>query len=220
MGSAEAAELTKLAETTYRDINIAFANELAVYADSIGVDVRQVIDAANSQPFSHIHSPGISVGGHCIPVYPHFLLATNPDQALPRAARKLNDTMPSYAVEQLASLLPLEQAKVLILGVTYRGDVDETAFSGAFELLEALKRVGAIPVAADPLVNDERLRALGFTPWDGSEIDAVVLHTDHSSYSEITPEQLPGARAVVDGRGKLDPDLFEQAGIKLTRIGS
>ena len=220
MGSAEAAELTKLAETTYRDINIAFANELSVYADSIGVDVRQVIDAANSQPFSHIHSPGISVGGHCIPVYPHFLLATNPDQALPRAARALNDTMPAYAVKLLAALLPLERAKVLILGVTYRGDVDETAFSGAFELRDALDRAGAIPVASDPLVSDDRLLGLGFTPWDGNAIDGAVLHTDHSSYSSLTPEQLPGARAIVDGRGKLDPQLFEQAGISLTRIGS
>ena len=220
MGSAEAAELTKLAETTYRDINIAFANELAVYADSIGVDVRQVIDAANSQPFSHIHAPGISVGGHCIPVYPHFLLATNPDQALPRAARRLNDTMPAYAVELLAALIPLEQARVLILGVTYRGDVDETAFSGAFELREALKRAGAIAVASDPLVDGERLRGLGFTPWDGTAIDGVVLHTDHSEYSELTPDQLPGARAIVDGRGKLDAELFAKAGISLTRIGS
>jgi len=220
MGSAEAAELTKLAETTYRDINIAFANELAVYADSIGVDVRQVIDAANSQPFSHIHSPGISVGGHCIPVYPHFLLATNPDQALPRAARELNDTMPAYAVELLGTLLPLKQARVLILGVTYRGDVDETAFSGAFELRDALKRAGAVPVASDPLVDGDRLRDLGFTAWDGTEVDGVVLHTDHSDYSTVTPDQLPGARAIVDGRGKLDPELFERAGIRLKRIGS
>jgi UDP-N-acetyl-D-mannosaminuronic acid dehydrogenase len=220
MGSAEAAELTKLAETTYRDINIAFANELAVYADSIGVDVRQVIDAANSQPFSHIHSPGISVGGHCIPVYPHFLLATNPGQALPRAARELNDTMPAYAVDLLASLLSLKQARVLILGVTYRGDVDETAFSGAFALRAALEQAGAIPLATDPLVDGERLCALGFTPWDGAAIDGVVLHTDHAQYSKLTPEQLPGAVAIVDGRGKLDAELFERAGIRLTRIGS
>ena len=82
MGSAEAAELAKLAETTYRDINIAFANELARYADRIGVDVIGVIDAVNSQPYSHIHRPGIAVGGHCIPVYPRFLLSTDPEARL------------------------------------------------------------------------------------------------------------------------------------------
>src|SRR4029077_5195034 len=72
LGPAEAAELSKLAETTYRDINIAFANELAAYASRVGVDVLEAIRAANSQPYSHIHQPGLGVGGHCIPVYPHF----------------------------------------------------------------------------------------------------------------------------------------------------
>ena len=98
MGSAEAAELTKLAETTYRDLNIAFANELARAADARGLDAQRVIDAANSQPFSHIHRPGIAVGGHCIPVYPRFYLEGDPDAALPRAARAVNDGMPAYAV--------------------------------------------------------------------------------------------------------------------------
>ena len=78
MSSAEAAELSKLADTTYRDLNIAFANELARYADRIGVDILEVIRAANSQPYSHIHQPGLGVGGHCIPVYPHFLLSRAP----------------------------------------------------------------------------------------------------------------------------------------------
>ena len=75
MGRVEAAELAKLAETTYRDINIAFANELASYAEEVGIDVHLVIGAANSQPFSHIHRPGVAVGGHCIPVYPWLYLA-------------------------------------------------------------------------------------------------------------------------------------------------
>ena len=87
LGSAEAAELAKLAETTYRDVNIALANEFAMYADRIGVDVRDVIAASNSQPFSHIHQPGIAVGGHCIPVYPRFYLAGDPGATLARPRR-------------------------------------------------------------------------------------------------------------------------------------
>ncbi len=83
MGSAEAAELAKLAETTYRDVNIALANELARYADRVGVDVMRVIAASNSQPFSHIHRPGVAVGGHCIPVYPRFYLQGHPRPACP-----------------------------------------------------------------------------------------------------------------------------------------
>ena len=99
MGSAEAAELAKLAETTYRDVNIALANEFARYADRIGVDVQRVIDASNSQPFSHIHRPGVAVGGHCIPVYPRLYLSGDPAARLPATARNINEQMPAYAVE-------------------------------------------------------------------------------------------------------------------------
>ena len=88
MGSAEAAELTKLAETTYRDVNIALANEFARFADRTGIDIDRVIAAANSQPFSHIHRPGVAVGGHCIPVYPRFYLDADHEARLPaRGAR-------------------------------------------------------------------------------------------------------------------------------------
>ena len=104
MGSAEAAEMAKLAETTYRDLNIAFANELARAADARGLDVQAVIDAANSQPFSHIHRPGVAVGGHCIPVYPRFYLAGDPAARLPAVAREVNEAMPAYAVDLLGDV--------------------------------------------------------------------------------------------------------------------
>jgi UDP-N-acetyl-D-glucosamine dehydrogenase len=128
LGCAEAAELAKLAETTYRDVNIALANELARFADRVGVDVEQVIEAANSQPFSHIHRPGVAVGGHCIPVYPRFYLAGDPEARLPAVAREVNEAMPAYAVDLLERSLDgaLEGAPVLILGVAYRGDVKES----------------------------------------------------------------------------------------------
>ena len=104
MGGAEAAELTKLVETTYRDVNIALANEFARHADALGVDVQGVIDAANSQPYSHVHRPGVAVGGHCIPVYPRFYLAGDPGAQLPRAARGVNEAMPVYAVDLLGEV--------------------------------------------------------------------------------------------------------------------
>src|SRR5690625_4930893 len=88
MGSAEAAEMAKLAETTYRDVNIALANQFAVFADKAGIDVYAVIEACNSQPYSHIHRPGIAVGGHCIPVYPRLYLSTDPDASIVRTARQ------------------------------------------------------------------------------------------------------------------------------------
>jgi len=221
MDGAEGAELAKLAETTYRDVNIALANEFARFADEAGIDVDRVIDAANSQPFSHIHRPGVAVGGHCIPVYPRFYLEGDPDALLPAAGRAVNDAMPAYAVDRLAELLDgdLDGLRVLILGVAYRGDVKETAFSGAFGLHDALLARGAAPVAADPLYEDDELRAIGFTPWDGAGVDAVVLQADHAGYRTLTPTDLPGTRAVVDGRGVLDPAPFAAAGVPLARIG-
>jgi UDP-N-acetyl-D-mannosaminuronic acid dehydrogenase len=213
LGSAEAAELSKLAETTYRDINIAFANELARYADRLGIDVLAVIDAANSQPYSHVHRPGIAVGGHCIPVYPRFLLAGDADARLPLAAREVNEQMPAYAAELLGDV---EGLRVLILGVAYRGGVKETAFSGAFPLRDALTARGAQVLAADPLFSSDELRALGFAPWDGEPVDAAVVQTDHGEYYDLRGADLPGARVIVDGRGVLDPAHFD---VPIRRIG-
>ena len=90
MGTAEAAEMAKLAETTYRDVNIGLANQFGKYAAANGIDVYKVIDACNSQPYSHIHRPGIAVGGHCIPVYPRLYLWTDPDATIVRTARELS----------------------------------------------------------------------------------------------------------------------------------
>lgn len=221
LGGAEAAELTKLAETTYRDLNIAFANELARHADRIGVDIDPVIDAANSQPFSHIHRPGVAVGGHCIPVYPRFYLEGDPDATLPAAARVVNEAMPAYAVGLLADLLDgtLEGRRVLILGAAYRGDVKETAFSGVFGLSDALWAVGAVALVADPLFDDQELRTLGLEPWDGEPVDGAIVQADHVVYRELTPDVIPGVQAVVDGRGVLDVDVWRAAGVPVRRIG-
>lgn len=220
MGGAEAAELTKLAETTYRDINIAFANELARHADALGVDVQRVIDAANSQPFSHIHRPGVAVGGHCIPVYPRFYLAGDPEAQLPAVARHVNEAMPAYAVSVLQEMLGgLEGKRVLILGVAYRGGVKETAFSGAMPLRDNLRARGAIPVASDPLYGPGELRGLGFDPWDGMPVHGAIVQADHAEYARLSPADVPGAKGIVDGRGVLDARSFGTAGISVRRLG-
>ncbi len=220
MGSAEAAELTKLAETTYRDINIAFANELARFADGQQIDVGRVIEAANSQPFSHIHQPGIAVGGHCIPVYPRFYLEGDPDAALPAAARAVNDSMPAYAAQRLEKALGgLQGARVLVLGAAYRGGVKETAFSGVFGVTAALKALGASALVSDPLYSDQELTALGLTAWDGEPIDAAIVQTDHAEYAQLSASDLPGARVVLDGRGILDADSLAAAAVTVELIG-
>jgi UDP-N-acetyl-D-mannosaminuronic acid dehydrogenase len=213
MGSAEAAEMAKLAETTYRDLNIAFANELARAADARGLDVQRVIDAANSQPFSHIHRPGVAVGGHCIPVYPRFYLSGDPTARLPAVAREINEAMPAYAIDLLGEV---EGRIVLVLGVAYRGGVKETAFSGAHVLREELVRRGARAVFADPLFSAEELVEEGFTPWEGGRADYAIVQADHFEYRALSVDDVGGAGVVVDGRG-----VVEEAppGVEVRRIG-
>jgi nucleotide sugar dehydrogenase len=202
LGSAEAAELAKLAETTYRDVNIGLANQFARYAERAGIDVYQVIEASNSQPYSHIHRPGIAVGGHCIPVYPRLYLWNDPDATVVRAAREANAAMPEHAVVLLEGAYgDLRGARVVILGAAYRGGVKETAFSGVFATADALTARGAIVTVHDPLYTDDELNAIGFAPYHWGDVaDAAIIQTDHELYRTIGQTQLPGISAIVDGR--------------------
>ncbi len=212
LGSTEASELAKLAETTYRDVNIGLANQFARYADTIGVDVQQVIDACNSQPYSHIHKPGIAVGGHCIPVYPRLYLWNDSEATVVRAAREANAAMPEYAVGLLEEAYgSLEGARVAVLGATYRGNVKETAFSGVFPTVGALVARGAIVTVHDPLLDDTELRGLGFEPHHlGNPVDAAIVQADHTGYASLRPADLPGVRAIVDGRRTLSPETWDE----------
>lgn len=202
LGSAEAAEMAKLAETTYRDVNIGLANQFGVYAAANGIDVHQVIEACNSQPFSHIHRPGIAVGGHCIPVYPRLYLSTDPDADIVRTARAYNASMPDRLVQQAADLLgSLGGMKAVVLGAAYRGGVKETAFSGVFPTVRALQAQGAEVFVHDPLYTDDELRALGLEPHTlGGNVDVAILQTDHAEYRDLLPAELPGVKLLVDGR--------------------
>jgi len=202
MGSAEAAEMSKLAETTYRDVNIGLANQFALFADQVGIDVYSVIEACNSQPFSHIHRPGIAVGGHCIPVYPRLYLSTDPDAEIVRIARNLNASMPTRVVDQAAGLLgDLSGMTAVVLGAAYRGGVKETAFSGVFPTVDALRARGAIVLVHDPLYSDDELAGYGFTPYSqGHPVDLAILQADHAEYRDLTANDFPGIRLFVDGR--------------------
>jgi nucleotide sugar dehydrogenase len=206
LGSAEASELAKLAETTYRDVNIGLANQFARFADTVGVDVTKVIEACNTQPYSHIHQPGIAVGGHCIPVYPRLYLWNDPSATVVRAARDANLDMPEYAVGLLAGAYgDLTGAEVLVLGAAYRGGVKETAFSGVFPTVEALRARGAVPYVSDPLYSADELVALGLPPYRGEPVTAAIVQADHAAYRELGAADLPGVKALVDGRRITDP---------------
>lgn len=220
LGSAEAAELAKLAETTYRDVNIGLANEFARFAGDNGIDIYKVIEASNSQPYSHIHRPGIAVGGHCIPVYPRLYLWNDPAAEIVRTARAVNAQMPSFAVGLLVGAhdTPLKGQRVVVLGAAYRGGVKETAFSGVFATVTALEEQGASVLVHDPMYTDEELQALGFSPYHyGDPVDAAILQSDHSEYRDLGPEQLPGIRTLVDGRNITAPERW--AGVTRRVIG-
>ena len=224
VASAETAELVKLAETTYRDVNIAFANELARYAGERGIDVDEAIRLANTQPFSHIHSPGAGVGGHCIPHYPQFLLADGADAPLVRLAREINDAQPGWVLDRLAEALGgLDGKSVLVLGVSYRENVKETTSSPGVDLIRLLAARGATPFANDPFFSDEEIRAYGADPAsldDLGRFDAVVLQAMHDRYVSIPWESaLRAGQAVFDGRNALDPERIAASGATYLGVG-
>lgn len=221
LGSAEAAEMAKLAETTYRDVNIGLANQFGAFAAKNGIDVYQVIEASNSQPYSHIHRPGIAVGGHCIPVYPRLYLWNDPDATVVRAAREANAAMPAYTVGLAVGAAggSLAGRKVAVLGASYRGGVKETAFSGVFATVDALREAGAEVVVHDPMYSSDELARFGWESYTvGEPIDVVVVQADHDEYRALTAADFPGVQVVVDGRRVLDPARFD--GVRYIVVGA
>jgi nucleotide sugar dehydrogenase len=222
MSSAEAAELAKLVDTTYRDVNIALANEFARYADRVGVDILEVIEAANSQPYSHIHQPGLGVGGHCIPVYPHFLLDGAPGLELVALARRVNDGQVDVVLDEMTETLgTLDGEEVLILGLTYRHGVKELAYSRALPLIDGLVERGARPLAYDPLLTDHEIDRVGARPWTWGRsepgVRAIVTQTADPRWQKLDHAWFPGLRLFVDGRNSLRdlalPDSVDYRGI-------
>jgi nucleotide sugar dehydrogenase len=209
MNSSEEAEFVKLAETTYRDVNIGLANQFARFANSMDLNVHDVILAANSQPFSHIHAPGISVGGHCIPVYPQFYLWNDPEATIVSAARATNASMPARAVELIeAQTGSLSGLNVAVFGISYRPKVKETAFSGSLELLKILESVGANVYGVDPLYSDSEIESLGFKEVKNPEqIDVIIIHTAHEEFTAIDYSIFTKLKLILDGRYTLKPQI-------------
>ena len=210
------AEAEKLLEGVYRDVNIALANEMAKFCEKAGVDFWEAREAANSQPFCHIHKPGAGVGGACIPVYPQFILhAANTigvDCNIVRYGRTVNDSMPAYCVMQAIRLIDgsdLSKCTVALLGLGFRGDVSDTRLSPTYRVIEELKKVKVKEIRVhDPLVTkDPNLPHDVVLTSDLSSVvkdaDLVMLVSDHSQYHNITNETLNGA-ALYDGRGILN----------------
>jgi nucleotide sugar dehydrogenase len=180
---ARTAELVKIAEGLYRDVNIALANELALISKRHDIDVWEVIEAANTQPFCSLLKPGTGVGGHCIPVYPWFVI--DGETKLIKAARELNDSMPSYVVEKVSRVLEEEGKEVkgsniLVAGLVFRPGVKETYHSPAGFVIEGLRKKGANVYGYDPLLEEKEMTALlGVGSPDGHRIDCAILMHDN-----------------------------------------
>lgn len=225
--NAETAEFAKLAETTYRDTNIALANQLALYGASRAVNVKQAFQAANTQPFSHLHQASIGVGGHCIPVYPHFLLqdAAADEVTLVRTGREVNDSMAQHALGAIADALGgLAGKRILVLGASYRENVKELAFSTAISVVEQLHNEGARVMLADPLFEGSELAGLEAEVIDlggdqAVEVDAVIVQAMHEQFRKLDWRRFHGLKVVFDGRGALDPARILALGVIYLAIG-
>jgi len=173
--------MVKVAEGLYRDVNIALANELALISNDSGVDVWEVIEVANTQPYCNLHKPGAGVGGHCIPVYPWFVINGNGHSRLIRTAREVNDGMPRYVVGKVMESLKergqgISGSNVLLAGLVYRPGVKETYNTPAKQVITELRRLGANVFGHDPVLSEHEMQALlGVESPNGNEIDCTVF---------------------------------------------
>jgi UDP-N-acetyl-D-mannosaminuronic acid dehydrogenase len=223
---ATVAEMTKLLENTYRDVNIALANEFARIAERVGVNVWEAIELANHHPRVHILQPGPGVGGHCIAVDPWFLLDAAPEAGtLIRSARALNDGVPVHVVGVMRELLRgIPDPVVAVLGLAYKANIDDARESPAIHVVEALHRSGFRLQVNDPYVG----------PIDGlpgervpletvcDQADCVLLLTDHAAYRELDPFAVVARmrhRLLLDTRRCLDVDAWRRAGFRVVLLG-
>ncbi|QLH82645.1 nucleotide sugar dehydrogenase [Halosimplex pelagicum] len=224
--SVEIAEVSKIVENAFRDINIAFANEIAVSLDSLDVDARSAIDAASTKPFGFMgFEPGAGVGGHCIPVDPHLLIGEAEDAGftheLLSVARTINNQMPEYVADMTVDALTRERvlpqdATALLLGRAFKPDLADDRNSPYFPIREGLTDYDVTVETYDPVLAAESSVDSPYQP-----VDAVVVVTDHEAFADLDPERFAdlGVSTVVDGRDVFDAEAVEAAGLRYDAVG-
>lgn len=193
--NAKTAEMSKLMENTYRDLNIALANELAMVCNNLDINVLEVIKMANKHPRVNIHLPGPGVGGHCLAVDPYFIIAKDPETTtLIQEGRKINCSMPQYVIEESKKILnEVNGNKIVVFGLTYKGDVDDVRESPAFDIYNELRKETDLEIEAyDPHVE------LAFVEKDVQkavkDASLVLILSDHSEFKTLTDNEFEGMR--------------------------
>lgn len=229
LGSLKNAEATKIVENTFRDINIAFVNELAKSFDKIGIDVKEVIDAAATKPFGFMaHYPGCGVGGHCIAVDPYYLIDKAErggfNHQFLKLAREINNSMPHYTVGKIEEGLKkigksVKNSSIAVLGLAYKGGVDDTRESPAYQIIKELKILGANLSIYDPYIPMES--TVETLEEALKNKDCIVIATDHTDFKKISAEKLKenNIKVVVDGRNILDKKEIKSFNIIYEGIG-
>lgn len=224
------AEMVKLMENTYRDANIALANEMALVCDALGVDAIEAIRAANHHPRVNIHTPGPGVGGHCLSIDPYFIVETAREKGvetpLIRTSRDINEGMPGEVAKIIEKSLKeagktIEDSEIGILGVAYKGNVADARETPAKPLIEDLISNGATVLVNDPYVSPEIIESWGAGVVDLERVlscDCVVLVTDHDLYSKIEPSMIIKGLLVCT-RPVLDRETFMRAGVIFKGVG-
>ena len=226
MDSIKEAEAVKMVENAFRDVNIAFVNELAMSFARAGIDIEHVIRGAATKPFGFMsHFPGCGGGGHCIPVDPYYLIRYGEENGFEhrflKTARAINEGMPAYTLSLLEEVLerPLAGAKIALLGLSYKRDVPDLRESPALVIRDLLKAHGAHVRIYDPLLPGESNVKDLEAALTGA--DAALIATNHTAFMEVTPATLKahGVDAVVDGRNCLDKVAFLASGIRYRGVG-
>ncbi|MDD3498584.1 MAG: nucleotide sugar dehydrogenase [Candidatus Moranbacteria bacterium] len=223
------AEACKVVENSFRDINIAFVNELAKSFDKLGIDVKDVIDGASTKPFAFMaHYPSCGIGGHCIPVDPYYLIERAKqagfDHKFLKTSREINNSMPEYTVELLQDKLndlkmPLNGTNVGILGIAYKANVDDDRESPFYSIVSALRKHKARVHSFDPhLKSKSTCKSLEELL---KKSEAIILATNHHEFEVINGKLLKkyGIKAVIDGKNVLDKKDIDSYGIIYKGIG-
>jgi len=225
---ATTAEMVKLMENTYRDINIAIANEFSRLAEHNKIDVWEAIRLANRHPRVNILSPGPGVGGHCISVDPWFLVESAPELAtLTRTAREVNDSQPRFVLNIIQKALngDISGKRIAVLGLTYKADVDDMRESPAVEIAHLLQSAGVSVSAYEPSKSVGYFEDIPLAPSLETaldEVDALVLLVGHTVFRQLEPQQvarLTKARIAIDIVNAWDVEAWQNAGFQIKRLG-